>query len=386
MRDILRLLLTILLAGGGLLARLPAARADAEVKPWSAPFAIATGLSDAARPALAYTPDGKAHALWESAGTIYYAARPTGAAWTGAVRVAAGLSPALAVDSNGMLHAVFANQFLGNYDIFHIMLREGGWSLPVNVSRTYGVSVSPALAAGPDGALFAAWMDNSPGYWTIYVGNWQGGFWSSNAVPHARGQSPSIAISAQGVVFLAWQDRLPAAEGSTGLFEIYNSQRIAGAWTLAINVSDIAVTDSIGAHIAVTPNGFGHVAWVDGGQAVRYAFGKGYYWPDPETVALGAGGARGPRIVATNDALLHLAWDEGDAVRVSRSNSLGWDPPATIPVSAGTLKDVALTRTTTGGVTVGWVQAYYPGNFSILASSQEGEQHGRLWVPLIMFP
>jgi len=80
-RNIIRWLLAIILAGGSLAARLPAARADTDVTPWSAPFAIATGLPDAARPALAYTPDGQAHAMWESEGTVYYAVRNPGAAF-----------------------------------------------------------------------------------------------------------------------------------------------------------------------------------------------------------------------------------------------------------------------------------------------------------------
>jgi len=383
-RNIIRWLLAIILAGGSLAARLPAARADTDVTPWSAPFAIATGLPDAARPALAYTPDGQAHAMWESEGTVYYAVRNPGAAWTGAIRVAAGLSPSLALDSKGVLHAVFANQFLGNYDIFHVTLRDNRWSLPINVSRTYGVSVNPVLAAGPDGSLHAAWMDNAPGYWTIYVGSWHGGFWSSNAIPPARGQSPSIAVSPQGVIFVAWQDRLPSQTNPTGLFEIYSSQQIAGTWTLAINVSDAPATDSIGAHVTVTPNGFGHLTWVDGGATVRYAFGREYYWPDPETVVQVAGAARGPRIAAANDARLHIAWDEGDIVRVSHRDALNWGKPEVIPAGSGTLKDVALTPTTTGGVMVGWVQVYQPGNISIFGSSQETEWRYRLWIPLLL--
>jgi hypothetical protein len=383
-RNIMRLLLAVLLVSGSLAARRPPARADTDVTPWSGPFAIATGLSDAARPTLAYTPDGRVHALWESEGTIYYAVRASGAAWTDARRVAAGLSPSLALDSHGVLHAIFANQFLGNYDIFHITLRDNGWSLPTNVSRTYGVSVNPVLAAGPDGFLHAVWMDNAPGYWTIYLGSWQGGFWSSNAIPHARGQSPSIAVSRQGVIFVSWQDRLPSEGQPNGLFEIYGSQRIAGAWTLAINISDAPATDSIGAHVTVTPNGFGHMTWVDGGATVRYALGKEYYWPDPDTVVQVAGPARGPRIAAVSDTSLHIAWDEGDIVRVSHKSSLDWSKPEVIPTGTGTLKDVVLTPTTTGGVMVGWVQVYQPGNFSIFGSSQENDWRFRLWFPLLL--
>ena len=100
---------------------------------------------------------------------IYYARQPRGKPWGPARRIAYGMSPTLALDSEGRLHALFANQFLGNYEIYEIRLTDTVWSLPVNISHTSGLSAYPVLAAGADGALDAAWMDNSPGYWTIYV-------------------------------------------------------------------------------------------------------------------------------------------------------------------------------------------------------------------------
>lgn len=382
---VITLLLVFALAGGGCLARPLTVRADTEIGPWSQPSAIADELNDAARPTLAYTSDGTAHALWESGSTIYYAARKSGGTWSAAQRVAAGLSPALAVDTDDNLHAVFANQFLGNYEIFHVTYRHGMWSLPINVSHTYGVSVSPVLAAGPEGALHAAWMDNSPGYWTIFTGSWYGGFWSSSAVPHARGQSPAIAVSPRGVIFVAWQDRVPSADTPNGVFDIYSSQRIGSNWTLAVNVSDNAETDSIGAHLTMTPNGLGQLTWVDGGQNVRYAYGEGYYWPEPQTVVQAGVVARGPHIVAASDTRLYIGWDEGDMVRVTSTNGQGWGKPAVIPTNAGTLKDVTLTLTPTGGVMVGWVQVLRPDHSVVWESRQETDWPARMWLPGVVY-
>ncbi len=329
-RNIIRLLLAVMLASGSLAARGGPRRygRDALV----APFAIATGLPDAARPALAYTPDGKAHAMWESEGTIYYAVHKPGAAWTEAVRVAAGLSPSLALDSKGVLHAVFANQFLGDYDIFHVTLRDNRWSLPISVSRTYGVSASPVLAAGPDGAYMQPGWTTRRATGPSMQGAGRGGFWSSNAIPPR--QSPSIAVSPQGVIFVAWQDRLPRRQTRPACSKS-TAAADRGAWTLAINVSDAPATDSIGAHVTVTPNGFGHLTWVDGearcGMRLAGSIGRTRRpwskWPVRPAAT----------DRTTNDTRLHIAWDEGDIVRVSRG-TLSWGKPEVIPRRLGDLE------------------------------------------------
>ena len=54
-------------------------------------------------------------------------------------------------------------------------LRYRSWRMATgpyrSMFRTHQASPrSPRLTAGSGGALYVAWMDNSPGYWTIYVG------------------------------------------------------------------------------------------------------------------------------------------------------------------------------------------------------------------------
>jgi hypothetical protein len=63
---------------------------------------IATGLVQAALPSLAYTPDGTAHAIWESNGGLYYSYQTPNRPWSKPIRVAAGLSPSMVVNKAGV--------------------------------------------------------------------------------------------------------------------------------------------------------------------------------------------------------------------------------------------------------------------------------------------
>ena len=200
------------------LTRPAPAQSDTGTSPWISPTAVATGLSEAATPSLAFTRDGVEHAVWQTDGQIYYAAQMPGSEWDRPRRIASGTSPTLVLDALGHLHALFANQFMGNYEIYAITLANGNWSLPVNVSHTSGFSMSPAATAGSDGVLYVAWMDNSPGYWTIYLGQWNGTYWSNQPIANARGKAPTLGLSPDGTLFLAWQDRLPTFENPTGTF------------------------------------------------------------------------------------------------------------------------------------------------------------------------
>jgi hypothetical protein len=80
--------------------------------------------------------------------------------------------PALAT-AGEVPHLVFSknsNVFAGNSEIYYQIGDGKAWSLPVNVSRTQGVSTDPTLALGSDGVLHATWSDTTSGYSVIYYG------------------------------------------------------------------------------------------------------------------------------------------------------------------------------------------------------------------------
>ena len=379
-------LMALSLASIVALARPAPAQSDAGTSPWISPTAVATGLSDADWPSLAFTRDGIEHAVWQTDGNIYYTAQTPGQEWNPTRRIASGTSPALVVDDLGQLHALYVNQFMGNYEIYHIALTNGNWSLPVNVSHTSGFSAFPAATAGGSGALYVAWMDNSPGYWTIYVGQWNGTYWSNQPIANARGQGPTLGYSPDGALYLAWQDRMPTVENPSGTYHIFFSERRDGSWTLPVDVSARPEVESIGANLTVTPDGLAHLTWVDGGQEVRYGFGQGVYWPNPVTVARAATQASGPHILAERNERLYIAWDEGDIVRAASAtpSTLNWPKSSVITSPLDTLGDVVLALGPGDEVSLGWIQTHQPLDVDIFESWQASSLQPRAWLPLIM--
>jgi len=365
--------------------RSQAVLAGTTTQPWSTPTIVADQLSHAARPALAYTPDKVAHAVWESNGVVLYASQRAGENWTQPQRLAAGMAPALAVDAQGELHVLFSNQFFGDFEIYHIRTDEGEWTLPKKVSRTLGYSAQPTLTVAPDGTLHAAWMDNAPGYWVIYYGTLTGEFWTSQPVPNARGQAPTIAAAPNGTIYVAWQDRV-VTDSEPGTYEILLSQLTGKQWSLPVNISDVPQIDSLGAHLATTADGLAHLTWVDQGRRIRYCYGAGNFWALPLTVWQTAGSVRGPRILTEQGSLLHIAWDEGQILRVTAAvaGSSVWSKGDLIPATSGSLKDVTLTLLPDGGVAVGWVQAAGPADYGVYESQQASAFIWHGWLPSLL--
>jgi hypothetical protein len=364
--------------------RAQSAAATPGVLPWSQPAPVATGLANAARPVLAFTSNGAAHVIWESEGELYYAARPRAGDWSAAERVATGTAPALLADRDGTLHLVFTDYFMGNHEIFYAYRQGGIWSLPTAVSRTTGYSTEPALALTAGGALYAAWMDNTPGYWTIYLGAWDGSVWSSRPVPNARGQIPALTVGADGTISLAWQDRFPPDQPSTTKLDIFLTDFSEGRWSLPSNISDRPDVDSYGVSMATTPDRNVHLTWIEGSNQVRYCFGQGNGWSLPQTVATAATVARGAIILAERGGWLDIAWDEREIVRAAGGlvGAAAWPKAEIVAIPIASLKDVTLAANWDGDLALGWVQTTDPKDAGIYTVGRGAAFPWRRWLPV----
>jgi hypothetical protein len=204
-------------------------------------------------------------------------------------------------------------------------------------------------------------------------------------VPNARGQAPTSAASLDGAIYLAWQDRIPRGDSGEGTYEILLSKLVDKKWSLPVNISDRADAESLGPHLAITRGGLVHLTWVNQGREVSYSYGRDFYWSSPQRVWLTTGSARGAHIVAEQDALLHIAWDEGDVVRVTSApvTSSSWPKGELFPAPGSNLKDVTLALIPSGGIALGWVQASEPGNMSIYESWHAPAFTHRAWLPML---
>jgi hypothetical protein len=114
--------------------------------------------------------------------------------------------PTLTIDKQGTTYVAWDDSSLGNREILFAQEPAGGtWSPPINASNTPRASWEPTLAAATDGTLHLAWLDYTPGNFTVFYANrLPGGTWSSAVAVSAPGLvfSPALATDAAGGVHL----------------------------------------------------------------------------------------------------------------------------------------------------------------------------------------
>jgi hypothetical protein len=130
-------------------------------------------------PAVAVNSSGHLHLFWKdntSGGEEIYYKKSTdgGTTWTANQRLTytAGVSdlPAIAVDSSGYLHLLWQDNTPGNYDIYYRKSTNGGtsWVTSQRLTFTAGDSLYPAIATDTSGNLHVLWADITPGNLDIY--------------------------------------------------------------------------------------------------------------------------------------------------------------------------------------------------------------------------
>ena len=173
---------------------------------WSSPLVLSSDNHDIDAPKIAIAPDtGTPIVTWQ-AGKAIMVSRHDGVTWQMPARIIGGIHPSANFDANGDLHLAFANDYSGRLEIYHTVLANGFWTLPLNVSLTPGASYHPQMAIAPDGSLHLVWGDHSTGYPSIYHG-WQrsGWHWDNQAIPNAAGQRPAAVFDAAGRLHVAFQ-------------------------------------------------------------------------------------------------------------------------------------------------------------------------------------
>lgn len=367
---------------------LAAASVAGTMAAWSAPAPIVSKLPKAAKPTLVIAPDRTAHIVYESLGAIYHASQPPSGSWGAPRKIATGVSPSAAFDAQGRLHVVYINEFMGNYDVYHVRLTDQGWTAPIDASNTSGRSADPAIVADAGGKLHMAWMDNTSGAWAIHTGTWSGTRWTSSPVTNGRGQSPALAMTPQQTLILAWQDRVPTGIDTWGHFDIYQSERKDQFWGLPVNVSVNASVnpeaDAIGVSIAVTADGFVHLAWSNDEKQVRYNLGRGLYWPWPVDVGSPRELIRGVDLRLGDDGLLYIGWDEGTGISVAAAapGAQVWPTMGLPGAQSGLFSDVSLTKTAEG-MAMTWVFQIHAGPATVYESANGLVYPFKMWLTSI---
>lgn len=267
---------------------------------WSAPVNISG--SAGYYPHIAVDAQATVHVIWQEDSDIRYATKPRGGGWSAPINVSrtskAGLTAALRVDGTGNVHIAWVDSSPGNNEIYYASKASGAsaWSAPERVSDTTGTSWAPALAVNSQGVIHVIWYDFTPGATEIYYAFKAPGMaaWSAalNVSNTAGGsQWPALVIDAQDALHLVWQDTLPLAGQGQALILYYAAKSFAGGWSQPLELarSQASSEKAQPPELAISPYGALHVAWADmTDYRLRYAIK-----PDAET------GWSIPQVVAT---------------------------------------------------------------------------------------
>ena len=186
-------------------------------------------------------------------------------------------NPAVAIDSRGVLYAVWQENARGAWNVCVSTSGDGlQWSEPVRITDSNDNQVNPAIAAGaqPSSLVAVTWQSDEMGNQDIYVASSTDAFATAEIVrvttDEADQVDPAVAIDAEDSIVVLWTDARNASS------DIYGAAS-RGDWA---NVPIVNI-DSNQSQPAIAVRRAGRVldiAWVDdlGGDAdVFYAASEG---------------------------------------------------------------------------------------------------------------
>jgi hypothetical protein len=210
------------------------ARSQDGGRTWSTASLLPTPAEGPTGPVLAPRPDGYVFAAWWSRpdDNLWVAASSDrGVTWSGLQRLnpeAESLPflgpwpaiPTIAAGAGGRVTVAWQDYASGDWDILLAHTDDDGetWSPPLRINDSpLGDQFMPALAAGPDGSLHAAWYDSRTGNVNlVYARSDDGGeTWSTNVrvtseetpIFHRRlGDYLGLAVRSDGEAFMVWTD------------------------------------------------------------------------------------------------------------------------------------------------------------------------------------
>ena len=293
------------------------------------------------------------------------------AQWTTAKRLTwtSGWSewPALAIDSGDKLHAVWADNTTGHYEVYYKKSTDLGssWTTTRRLTWASAYFGSVAIAVGTTDHIHLVWQDTPPGNGEIYYKKSTdgGSSWTaSKRLTWNSGSSedPAIAVDSQGALHVVWEDYTP------GESEIYHKKSTDGGVTWTAN-QRLTWTPGSSWHTAVvTPwSGGLYVVWEEysGGSDEVY-FRKstdgGVIWSASQKVTWTSGNSASPALGVDFFGHLHLAWVDdtpGDIevyYRKSTNGGASWAATRRLTWASGYSDTPALAVDSSGNPYVVW--------------------------------
>jgi hypothetical protein len=311
---------------------------------WSTPNDIVPPSADIVRNAITTDAFGNLHLLFGGSVyeilSIYYTQAPSGSGWLATswsaprlVSINSGSYMAdIAVDSKGVIHAIFDDRgdsasdiCHGCADIFYRRSSDGGrtWSYPVNLSRSPTGSSRAQIEIDSSDNIHVVWdegWDKLSGQgdpiFSTYISSLDGGeSWlnlTSFSYPEGTNAQLSVSSDGQGRVVVVWR-----AISRPEIYYAWSSDNgaswspptiipdvFARPWSIPFDMYDMA-TDSGGhSHLVVV----GQLSPEEDRLGVYHLEWDGTSWSPPTAIYRGASFPEYPKIVISEGNKLHVAW------------------------------------------------------------------------------
>jgi len=327
---------------------------------WGGPQMLSTtaadpGLSDYD---IAAAPSGLVVAVWAQViptsggiNSVWTSRLPVGGTWTAPITLDSTsrdtFSPRVALDRSGAGTAIWRENAPNPATTDNIEAADasatGFWTTPYSIPDEMTDVTGPlALAANPNGRMFAAWsqaVGSGISLFASFLDGTTAKTWHTELVdvlsPPAL--DPDIEVNASGTAFLVWDQ---TEDGGNGLDKIWARRRpdsdTIGAWEAPVRLDGDTGGDAKYPRVAVDASGNALAVWMqsDGARnsiwADRYAAGSG--WGTAQRLENTDDDTERPRIAIGPDGDAFAVWtrNEGGHLRVWSAHftpGAGWAAP-----------------------------------------------------------
>jgi PKD repeat protein len=275
-------------------------------------------------PAIARDSQGTIHVVWAGGGSspydIYYAYKPVGGTWSTAVNISdmSGntVYPAIAIDSLDRVWVVWqTSNGDTNTDIWVTSKPAGGsWAPHVQVSTDTNQNLNVSIAIGQDNIPHVVWRNNAQKpNWEILYSKYVGSSWTApvNISATSTGSHmPRVHADLGGNVFVAWEDEIDGADH----FQILVRRWDGSQWLPRSQVS----ASPKALYPAISGDGCNlYCVWQDyrnspGNPETYYAESTncGATWGADTNVSRNGTSSYYPDVVAALGGITHIVWED----------------------------------------------------------------------------
>jgi hypothetical protein len=301
-------------------------------------------------------------------------------------------TPALCLDISGTLHVLWTDISSGNKEIFYSRQPvDSSWTAPTNVSRTSGSSEWPAIAVGPDGTLHALWADNTSGQYDVYYAAkppdsaWTSAENLSHSPPGGEASAPAVVVDGVGTVRVLWHNYDPTVQQ----YQIfYTSKPAGGSWASPISISQNPPGTGYAQWpaLAIDSDNTLHAVWQRGwdNREINYASKPvGGTWSDPVDISNTSTDSTEPAIAASH-GVVYVVWRDsslgnGDIFLSMKPQYDYWSYPLDIANTPGESFQPTIAVDNAGVVHVAWTDGP-PGQPAVFYTNRPV---GAWWLPAI---